>query len=272
VKIKGLPIVRSGSLYRADEDELEEGTLGRLVVRFSPFDTWYEINSWWEGRFLEKTAQGAFKKTAREAKRSDGLYSTKVLYDHGTDFNIGNKMLAVPDRFEEANEDGYHGPVIEGDLLDTSYNRDLLPGLKRGAYGSSFMFSVIRDSWDHEPDASDYNPDGLPERTVQEVRTFEAGPVTWPASPTATAGMRGLVGRSGTDAWMERLAARNSTRHEDLVRSYEATRAYYKTPDYKPSTPTLDSEPEPRRQVDEAAQQRAAILRSRRLDLMKRSY
>lgn len=266
MKIKGLPIVRSGSLYRADEGD--DG-LGRLVVRFSPFDTWYEINSWWEGRFLERTVPGAFKKTAREAKRSDGLYSTKVLYNHGTDFHIGDKMLMVPDRFEEAQEDGYHGPIIEGDLFDTSYNRDLVPGLRADAYGSSFMFSVIREDWVNEPEPSDHNPEGLPERTIREQRTFEAGPVTWPASPTASAGMRG---RSGTDAWMERLAARNSTRYDDLVRSYEAARAFYKTPDQKLITPTPDSDPEPRRQVDEAAAQRAARLRAHRLELMKRGH
>lgn len=267
MKIKGLPVVRSGSLYRADEGDTDE--LGRLVVRFSPFDTWYEINSWWEGRFLERTVPGAFKKTAREAKRGDGLYSTKVLFNHGTDLHIGDKMLAVPDRFEEASEDGYHGPIIEGDLLDTSYNRDLLPGLQRDAYGSSFMFSVIREDWNQEPDTSDHNPEGLPERTVSEVRTFEAGPVTWPASPTATAGMRG---RSGTDAWMERVAARNQPRYEDLVRSYEAAKAYYKMPEYKPSTPTPEPEDDSRRQVDEGAQRRAALLRQARIDVMKRGY
>jgi phage head maturation protease len=270
MKIKGLPIVRSGSLYRADEGDADE--LGRLVVRFSPFNTWYEINSWWEGRFLEMTEPGAFKKTAKEAKRSDGLYSTKVLYNHGTDFNIGDKILAVPDRFEEAQEDGYHGPIIEGDLLNTSYNRDLEPGLRAGAYGSSFMFSVIREKWDNEPEASDHNPEGLPERRIQEVRTFEAGPVTWPASPTATAGMRNLVGRSGTDAWMERVAARSQARHDDLVRSYKAARELYRTPDMRPGTPTPDVDDTSRRQVEEAANQRAATLRSRRLELMKRGY
>lgn len=270
MKIKGLPIVRSGSLFRADAEE-QDG-LGRLFVRFSPFDTWYEINSWWEGRFLERTVPGAFKRTARDAKRSDGLYSTKVLYNHGTDFNIGDKMLMVPDRFEEATEDDYHGPIIEGDLFDTSYNRDLEPGIRSGAYGSSFMFSVVREEWNNEPGESDHNPEGLPERTLREMRTFEAGPVTWPASPTASAGMRSLIGRSGTDAWMERLAARNVARHEELVRSYEASRAFYKTRDMKPITPTPDSDPEPRRQVDEAASRREAILRQRRITLAKERY
>ena len=75
-----------------------------------------------------------------------------------------------------------------------------------------------------------------------------------------------------TDAWMERVSARSPQRYEDLVRSYEAARAFYKTPEYKPSTPTPGSEDEPRRQVDEAAMKRAATLRSRRLDLMKAGY
>jgi hypothetical protein len=267
MRIKGLPIVRSGSLYRATEDNTDG--LGTLVVRFSPFDTWYEINSFWEGRFLERTVPGAFKKTAQESKRSDGLYSTKVLFNHGMDMHIGDKVLAVPKRFEETNEDGYHGPIIEGDLLDTSYNRDLLPGLQRDAYGSSFMFNVIRESWQHEPDTSDHNPEGIPERTVQEVRTFEAGPVTWPASPTATAGMRG---RCGTDEWVERLASRAQGRYDELVRSYEAFRVMNRTAEFKPGTPTPGTDPVPRRQVDEAATAREQLLRTRRLELMKAGY
>lgn len=266
MRIKGLPVVRSGSLLRADEENSDG--LGTLVVRFSPFNTWYEINSFWEGRFLERTVPGAFKKTAREAKRSDGLYGTKVLFNHGMDFNIGDKILTVPHRFEETEENGYHGPILEGELLDTSYNRDLEPGLRADAYGSSFMFEVIREDWNNEPEPGDHNPEGLPERTISEVRAFEAGPVTWPASPTATAGMRG---RCGTDAWMERLAARSNQRYSDLLRSYEASRSYYKVAEYKPGTPTPPLN-DGRRQVDEAANQRAAKLRAHRLELMKRGY
>lgn len=266
MRIKGLPVVRSGALRRADGDEPAEGTLGRLEVRFSPFNTWYEINSYFEGRFLERTLPGAFKKTASEAKRSDGTFSTKVLYNHGTDFSVGDKVLAVPDRFEEVNEEGYHGPILEGDLLDTSYNRDLAPGLRRNAYGSSFMFEVVREEWNFEPEAAEHNPEGLPERSVSEVRTFEAGPVTWPASPTATAGLRG---RSGTDAYLERLVARSQHRYEELVRSYEASRTLYKVRDYKPGTPTPDVDSTSRRQVDERALALELRLRSHRLELLK---
>jgi hypothetical protein len=266
MKIKGLPIVRSGGpLLRADT----ENGLGTLSVRFSPFDTWYEINSFWEGRFLERTMPGAFTKTANDAQRADGTFSTKVLFNHGMDMNIGDKLLTVPTRFEEVNADGYHGPLIEGPLHDTSFNRDLLPGLQANGYGSSFMFNVIREDWNNEPGTSDHNPEGIPERTISEVRTFEAGPVTWPASPTASAGMRS---RCGTDAWMDHLHARASSRHEDLVRSYEAMRTYYRTAPYKPGIPTPTDETSVRRQIDEAAIAREHALRAYRLDAMKKGY
>lgn len=274
MRIKGLPIIRSGTAlpFRAVDDPEAtdatpaEGTLGRLWVRFSPFNTPYEINSFWEGRFIERTLPGAFKKTISESKRSDGMFSTKVLFNHGSDFNIGDKPLAVPDRLAEVNTDGYHGPEVEGDLLDTSYNRDLLPGLKRSAFGSSFMFEVIGETWRNEPEPSDTNPEGLPERDISEVRLFEAGPVTWPASPTASAGMRS---RCMTDGYMEQLAARSRDRYDALVRSYEAARALYRPADFKPGTPTLGLEPTPSRQVDEAALARSAKLRAHRLALMK---
>lgn len=256
MRIKGLPIVRSGLLYRKDAPAAPEGTLGEMMVRFSPFDTWYEINSMWEGRFLERTAPGAFKNTINGAKRADGNFSTKVLFNHGMDMNIGDKILGVPTRFEEVKSDGYHGPELQVPLFDTSYNRDLLPGLEANAYGSSFMFEAIRDSWDHEPDKSDHNPEGLPERTINEARTHEAGPVTWPASPTATAGMRSL---SGTDEYVGRVQARSAHGYDDLVRSYEAFRAMHKTPDYRLITPTPDESS--RRQVEQDMAERESTLR-----------
>jgi phage head maturation protease len=266
MRIKGLPIVRSGLLYRADALLKDDGTLGEMFVRFSPFNTWYEINSMWEGRFIERTVPGSFKNTINAAKRSDGTYSTKVLFNHGMDMNIGDKMLGVPTRFAETNEDGYHGPQLDVPLFDTSYNRDLAPGIRAGAYGSSFMFEAVREDWNNEPGQSDYNPEGLPERTLSEVRTYEGGPVTWPASPTATAGMRSLA---GTDSYVELLHARDARRYDHLVRSYEAFRAMHKTPDAVTFTPT-PSDDSGRRQVEQEMQRRELKLRQLKVDLIRR--
>ncbi len=183
--------------------EPDDDLLGTMDVRFSVFDTWYEIDSFFEGTFLERTVKGSFRKTIRE-----GSDSIKVLYDHGQDMQIGNKVLGPVRTLSEKSD----GPLGVVDLLDTSYNRDLLPGLKRGVYGSSFRFRVIKDEWNDEPGSSAYNPQGIPERTIKEVRLFEFGPVTFPANPASTAAVR-----SATDRYYESLRANNPERYDELV-------------------------------------------------------
>lgn len=153
-----------------------------LAGHFARFNEWTEIDSIWEGRFMERIAPGAFKKTFRET-------TPKVLFDHGHDPSIGNKPLGP---IRSLAEDG-EGAAYEVDLLDTSYVRDLIPGLKAGLYGASFRFRVMRELMEDEPGVSEYNPQGLPERTIQEARVMEFGPVTFPAYKGATAGVRSLT-------------------------------------------------------------------------------
>lgn len=218
-----LDIVRTWQTpVRADDAETDE-SLGVMEVRFSRFDTWYEINSWWEGRFLERTVRGAFRKTIRENGSA-----VKVLFNHGYDFVCGDRMLGPIDELREDAD----SPVGVVPLFDTSYNRDLLPGLRAGVYGSSFMFRVIKDAWDNEPEASEHNPDGLPERTIREVRLFEFGPVTWPANPDATAGLRCV---SGTDAYYDLLRSRDPHRVEQLRSRVSAIRTPADPPAAEPA-------------------------------------
>jgi hypothetical protein len=172
-----------------------------LEVRFSPFNAWYEVASFWEGNFMERTVKGAFARTMDNA-RSAPVMPVKMLYDHGHDPSIGNKPLAAVEDLREAKDSA----VASGRLFDAAYVRELLPGLEAGVYGSSFRFRVIQDSWNDEPDVSDHNPKGIPERTITEIRLFEQGPVTFPASPTASAGLRSV---SMTDAYYESLRNRS---------------------------------------------------------------
>lgn len=188
---------------RADDQAAASG-MPTMVVEFSRFNTWYEIDSWWEGRFLEQTAKGAFRKTIRENRAN-----IRCLYDHGYDFAIGNKVLGTIDDLREDPE----SPIGEVGLFDTMYVRELLPGLEAGVYGSSFRFRVVKEKWNKEPGASEYNPEGLPERTITEVKLFEFGPVTWPANPDSTAGLRCM---SLTDAYYERLRDRDPKRVDGL--------------------------------------------------------
>jgi HK97 family phage prohead protease len=226
--LRGLYVIRGGAvspslvninqavadeLTRAKKDSEEapaEDSLGTLEVNFSKYNEWYRIDSFWEGTFLERVAPGAFTKTFKE--RGDQI---KILFNHGMDPTAGDLLISDPAEYGDRKE----SPYLAGPLYDTSVGRNLLPGLKRGAYGSSFMFEVLEESWDNEPEKSEHNPDGLPERTIRQNRTFEAGPVTWPANPGATAGMR-----SGVDWYAEQIRSRDTDRYDDLVRSFTAFR------------------------------------------------
>ncbi len=274
VTLPELDVVRTWHLpvgLRADDDadgadrSTDDADLGLMDVRFSQFDTWYEIHSWWEGDFLERTVKGAFKRTiaAHNAARSVDAHRIITLYNHGFDFHIGDKILGAIEELKEEPD----SPLSVVRLFDTSYNRDLLPGLRAGVYGSSFTFRVIKDEWNNDPGESEHNPKGLPERTLKELRVFEAGPVTWPANPAATAGMRCV---SGTDAYYEHLARRDPHRVDGMRSRITALRpagpAHRTPPDPGPA-PAAPTDPAPRHSDDtsSAAAQRARRIREARL-------
>ena len=180
-------------LYRARavapemrDAEGDDDGLGLMSGHFAVFDQWTRIESVWEGVFMERVATGAFNQTIKQ-----GLRDMRVLYDHGKDPQIGNKILG-PIRSLFADDEGAAYTVP---LYDTSYNRDLLPGLKDGGYGASFRFRVMKDEWVDRPKRSSHNPDGLPERTIREAWVPEFGPVTFPAYVGASAGVRSLTDR-----------------------------------------------------------------------------
>ncbi len=161
-----------------------EDAMPTLTGHAAVFNQWTEINSVYEGRFLERLAPGAFSKTIGENR--DRI---KVLFQHGQDPQIGDKPLGSIRALEEDSQ----GLRYEVELLDTAYNRDLIPGLDAGLYGASFRFSVVREDVKTKPAKSGYNPRGLTERTVTELRMPEFGPVTFPAYAGASAGLRSLT-------------------------------------------------------------------------------
>jgi HK97 family phage prohead protease len=200
--VPDLDVVRSGG---GMELRSVDGSLGVLTGRFSEFGRWYQVSSMWEGDFMERVAAGATADTIRDNK--DAM---RVLFDHGMDSQIGNKVLGPIEALEEKSD----GPHYEVPLFDTSYNRDLLPGLKAGVYGASMRMRVTSDAWDDEPPKSKANPDGIPERTITRMRVLEFGPVTFPANPGASAGIR-----SGTDEFYGRLQQVNAPAFADAVRA-----------------------------------------------------
>jgi HK97 family phage prohead protease len=168
--------------FRAADPDADDGRLGTLEGYAAVFNEPTVIDSW-EGRFEERIAPGAFRKTLRE--RGDRV---KVLFNHGFDPQIGDKPLGKPSsQVEDA-----RGLYVEVPLDDTSYNRDLVASLRSGALdGMSFRFSVNRDEWV----SSD---DDMPVRTLRDVTLYEYGPVTFPAYEATTAGVRA---RDAYQAW-----------------------------------------------------------------------
>ncbi len=197
----GVRAVFPGVELRAADD----GGLGVMSGHFSVFNRWTEINSTWEGHFMERIAPGAF---ARAIKNN--MARVRVLFQHGQDPQIGDKPLGP---IQIIREDGT-GAYYEVPLLDTSYNRDLLPGLKAGLYGSSFRFQSVKEEFERDTKASPDNPDALPERTIREVELFEFGPVTFPAYAEASAGVRSM-----TDDYFFDLIMANPDRFRDLLSS-----------------------------------------------------
>lgn len=210
-----------------DGEDLPEGVLGVMRVLFSPVGEWTEINSMWEGHFLERFDAGAWRKTIR-----DSSAKIRSLFQHGMDPQVGDKPLG-PIRKLEENEQGGYGEV---DLIDTSYNRDLLPGLKADLYGASHRFQAVREVWDDDPEPSDANPKGLPERTIKEARLMEFGPVTFPAYQGATAGVRSL-----TDEFLISCFRSNP----DRLREMFDRAADISTTEQDPAPSEGDAEPEP---------------------------
>lgn len=200
------------NLYRglvgAPIESRSDGDTGgtTLFGHFARFDNWNEIDSWFEGRFLERVAQGAYAKTIKE--RAGRIRSQ---FDHGYDSYFGSSPLGV---FEDLREEDF-GPYYEVALLDTDYNRDRLVPMLGGitldgrslgsVLGASYRFRVTKEEWVDPMKASAYNPEKLPERTIREVMLYEVGPVVFGADEMATAGLRSV---SLTDRYLERQAAR----------------------------------------------------------------
>lgn len=191
--------LRPGYELRASED----GGMPTLAGHFAVFNTPTEIDSLFEGHFMERIAPGAFSKTFAEQRNE-----MKVTFQHGRDPQLGDKPLGPIESLEEDKK----GAAYEVPLLDTGYNRELLPGLEAGLYGASFRFRVIKEDFDEEPGESADNPRGLPERTIKEAQVFEFGPVTFPAYAGATAGVRSL-----TDEFLYEGLTRNPEKARELA-------------------------------------------------------
>jgi HK97 family phage prohead protease len=145
------------------------------------FGQWAEIESPVEGHFLERVAEGSFRDTI---ERDRARY--RALFEHGRDPVIARRPLGPLRGLREDSR----GVAYELGLLDTPANRELLPGLRAGLYGSSFRGKVELEAFDGYPARSTYNPGQLPERTIQRVALLDVSVTAFPAYLGAVASAR----------------------------------------------------------------------------------
>lgn len=176
-------IVRAADVAQADPD-LE----GVLHGHFSAFNRWYEIDSPWEGRFMERIAPGTFEQTFAEDVQ-------RCWFEHGYSTILDRSSLGSIQALREDEIGAYYEVrLFEG------LPRFFVEGLAAGEYGASFRMRITGESVVKDPEPSEDNPLGLDEVTITQVRCPEFGPVSIGASPFATANLR-----CGTDQFYERL-------------------------------------------------------------------
>lgn len=159
----------------------------------------------WEGRFREKIAPGAMKRSFRETP-------PKIQFDHGRHPTIGSIPIAKLERVAEeidpvfAPEGGAH---IVGRFLDHPIVDLVRQAIEAEAInGMSFRFSVMQESWqtaDGRPirddqalmvelaRSLDLPDDELPVRILRQVKVPEMGPVVWPAYAETSVSARSII-------------------------------------------------------------------------------
>lgn len=177
--------------FRSNEQEQSDGRT--LFGYAAVFNTDTEINSW-EGSFNERIAPGAFKKTLKE--------KTPVLqFDHGHDSRTGSLPIGSFEKIEEDSE----GLYVEARLFDNDLVEPIRQAIEAGALsGMSFRFKVVRDEWRDGAGKKIKSQEELYEllwnsgdrgplqRTIKEVKLYEAGPVVFPAYDETSVGVRSV--------------------------------------------------------------------------------
>lgn len=198
----------------ADEVEVEDPEReGVLFGHFSVFNRWYEIDSPWEGNFLERIAPGTFQETFADDVQ-------RCWFEHGYSSTLDRHSLGS---IETLREDGT-GAYYEVRLFD-GLPRYFVDGLAAGEYGASFRMRILSEEIKNDPGESDHNPKGLPEVTITQVRCPEFGPVSIGASPHATANLR-----CGTDWFYERMSTTDPAAFERARSAADLTESHVGNP------------------------------------------
>jgi uncharacterized protein len=124
------------------------------------------------GYFQEQFRKGAFTKSLKNGDQ-------RALWQHLTHQPLGRTTSGTLTLEED--DTGLRYEILPP---DTSWGKDAVESIKRGdVTNSSFLFRGVVTEWD------DSNPD-MSIRTVVEAELYEVSPVTFPAYPQSSVGVR----------------------------------------------------------------------------------
>lgn len=152
------------------------------------------------GLFYEKIAPGAFRNAIL-------ISDTRGLFNHDPNLILGRKSAGTLELLED--DVGLWYDILSG---NRSYEKDLKESLRRkDITQSSFGFEVGKQEWDESGD--------IPIRTIIEVDyLYDVSPVTFPAYPSTSSGMRSLNSEDEAKKVFEEYQKSRSKSGLDILR------------------------------------------------------
>lgn len=156
-----LPLERRSHRKLELRAEVKAGTIGTLVGYAAVFDSESQDFGGWR----EVIRKGAFTRSLKE------LPDVRALYQHDSCHVLGRAAANTLTLREDDK-----GLAIEIDLIDTSFNKDVLANVRSGNLDAmSFGMVPKKYSWDINEGR------GYDLRVLEDIDLYEVSVVTWPA-------------------------------------------------------------------------------------------
>jgi HK97 family phage prohead protease len=157
------------------------------------------------GGFREQISPGAFTETIKDG-------DIRALFNHDPNFPLARTKSGTLKLSEDST-----GLVIDADLADTTYARDLLMSIERHDIDQmSFGFAVL-------PEGQNWRMEGTGLiRTLTKVALYDVSPVTFPAYPQTDVGIRSLAAQIKKDLTIDtqaEIVSRSQDRKEIIERA-----------------------------------------------------
>lgn len=218
----------------------------------SVFESWYSVRDMF-GAFQERVASTAFDKTLTEGR------DIVAMFNHDPNFPLGRHEAGTLRSSTDKT-----GLRYEIDLDTRSpASQTVAVAIERGdVRGASFAFETVRDRWEWDRDTDEEF------RTLLELRLFEHGPVTTPASDFTSAEIEAGERQQAADQDIRSIALklrRAAPLNAHDVRLLNAHRSDILDALNDLGTPTAPSQPQADviSRLAEAAEFEARLLRGR---------